>query len=91
MWVFPDHMPTLASPLTGIRTYYALNSMQTTILTTRISVTLDISIIALLVAKLVPFCISVHERSRINRVLVPLLEFVLSWTPNELLLVLQPA
>ena len=66
MWEVPDHIPTLASPIEGIRTCHELTSMRTTTLTTQLCVTLGFSIIALLGARLVPFGISVPGRSRIT-------------------------
>ena len=48
IWGVPDYMPTLAAPIEGISTYQALTSMQTVTFTTRLFVTLGISIIALL-------------------------------------------
>ena len=66
MWAFPDHMPTLASPIEGIRTYHALTFMQMATLTTRLSVKMGISIIAILGVILVAFGSNVPGRSRIN-------------------------
>ena len=65
-------MYSLAALIVGIRTYHALTSMQRSKLTTRLSVTLGISIIALVGARLSPFGISVPVRIRISWVLVPL-------------------
>ena len=59
IWEVLDHMPTIALAILGISTYQALTFMQTTTLTTQLSMTLGISIIALLKATLEIFGISV--------------------------------
>ena len=58
LWEVPDYVPTLAAPIEDISTYQALTSLQMTTLITRLSITLGISVIALL-------GISVFRRSRI--------------------------
>ena len=67
-------MPTLTAPIAGIRTYHALVSIQTVTLTKQLSITLKISINALLGARVVPFGKSVTLMCRITLVVVPLLE-----------------
>lgn len=66
MWVVLYHFSTLASPIARIRTYHALTLLQTDTLTTQLSITLGITILALLGYRIIPFGISVHGRSRIT-------------------------
>ena len=74
IWAVPDHMRTVDAPTTSIRIYHAFTNIKMATLTTRLSVTLGISIIAFLGARLVPLCISIRGRRRITWVLVPLLK-----------------
>ena len=73
LWAVPDQVPTLAAPIVDIITYQALTTMKTNTLITQLPITMVFLIIDLLGS-------SVHRRSRITLVLVPLIELEPIWS-----------